>query len=375
MPQSSMKNLLIQNPTLVLALAFVVGWTAHWILGLLFFRSRYFKQEAQIAKQARDLEESRFNLGRTQTDLRSKSDLLDAVQRAKTASEQKALNLESDLNSVRGQLAIAQAEVLSHSAASQAAQNRLVSESERPTSGSTSLFDRSDEWQAPERDAEIATLQGSAKHWENRCAELEADLNDALRERKSLQAGVASAQSVSQSLQAALGSRDSTIAALKADLAQRESERESVANALSSADTERQRLKEQLETARLNQERDLRVRTSSELTRIEQENRDLREEMDSLMKANESLNEQLQARTPTSEEDARSAPKPLVTQPSPQGSTLTSESMLADLENVSRERNELAAELASLKATLASLPAGRKSPTRSNAGPNEPKLL
>ncbi len=463
-----MKNVIIQNPILVLALAFVVGWTVHWILGLLFFRSRYFEQEAQIAKQARDLEESRFNLGRTQTDLRSKSDLLEAVQRAKTAAEQKTQSLESDLHCVRGLMAIAQAEVLTHSAAAQAAQNRLTSETAQPFSGSPSSFDNSPDWHIRERDAAIATLQERAKHWENRSAELEAALKAAQGERIALQAGVATAQSVGQSLQTALGSRDSTISALKADLAQRESERESVANALSSADTERQRLKEQLETARLAQERELRLRTSleslikqreqqlaefeikaeqyqetfneaaaenhrlsdesrrvsaqlsssmasikpleqeiaalrtqlqssrvatdskntgnaqlekdlaarsQELSRIQEENRALREEMDSLLKANESLNEQLQVPSPTTEEAANPAPKPLHAQSSPLESRTTTESILADLDRVSRDRNELAAELASLKATLASLPASRKGSTRSANDPIEPRLL
>ena len=118
-----MKNLLSDHPALTLALVFFVGWTLHWIVGLLFFRTRYFEQEAEIAKLSRDQEDARFQLSRAQTDLQSKADLLDAVQRSKTSFESRVGQVESELRTARGVIAEITALSETHAAAARAALN------------------------------------------------------------------------------------------------------------------------------------------------------------------------------------------------------------------------------------------------------------
>jgi chemotaxis protein MotB len=231
-----MKNLLSEHSGLVLALAFFIGWTIHWVVGLLFFRGRYFQQEAEIAKQARDLEDGRFQLSRTQTDLRSKGDLVDAIQRAKTSLESKVGVLEGDLRTAAGIAAELTARSETHAAAAMAAENRLQFEltqarSEIPSNASVLSSD-------PVREAELATLQCRVVSLENRSSQLNQELEESRQSLRTLTASHSAEQSVRATLARAIEIRDAALVELKTDLEELHSELESSQQHAAAAETE-----------------------------------------------------------------------------------------------------------------------------------------
>lgn len=461
-----MKTLLADHPSLALAFVFLAGWLVHWVVGLLFFRQRYFEQEDRISRQSREIDELRFNLSRTQTDLRSRNDLLDAVQKSKTATEERAAALESDLATARGRIAEVEAETQTHRAAADSALGRLAStEADLLAAQSQPATATSP---GPELEAALLTARAAAQQFQSRTEQLERELKSAASRAVELERAVAASQSVTTTLQSAVGARDASIAKLRAQLADKESERNSVAQALGkldaefeltrrartslegvlkereirlsemerrsqelqesfqataqenqrllaenqrlsalntattsanrSADSERAELTNRtaqlqndlstLRTAALATEArarsleldlaaarkaiadekaaatDLLESQETELKQLRSRTHHLEEELESITRANQSLTEQLADRAePPAPPEAPATPTP------PTAATaapaIDVEALLADFDTLSRERNELAAELAVLKSSADSAPATPKSPRKS----------
>lgn len=345
-----MKTLLSEHLGLVLALVFFLGWTVHWIVGLLFFRERYFEQEALITKQTRALDELRFTLGRAQSDLVSRSDLLEAVQKSRTAAETRVVALEKDLAAARGRLSEFESLARTQADAAQATLNRLATaEAEVHRLQTTPRESTSQE---PELKAELATAHAAVRQWVNRTRALEEEVGAALRRAESLERTLAATESVNASLQSAVRDRDTALAAIKSQLAEREAERSAVSQALAAADAELSRLRKQSAENRSAEAQLGELRARLATTEIELEN---------LACANASLSEQL---------DAAPVAHPIT------DATRDLDALLADLDAVTRERNEFAAELAALRtSTGGSATPGEEaeggSPTASRAS-NQP---
>lgn len=451
-----MKTLLADHPSLALAFVFLAGWLVHWVVGLLFFRQRYFEQEDRISRQSREIDELRFNLSRTQTDLRSRNDLLDAVQKSKTATEERAAALESDLATARGRVAEVEAEAQTHRAAADSALGRLASTEANLLAAQSQPATAT--VPSPELEAALLTARAAAQQFQSRTEQLERELKSAASRAAELERAVAASQSVTTTLQSAVGARDASIAKLRAQLADKESERHSVAQVLGkleaefeltrrartslegvlkereirlsemerrsqelqesfqataqenqrllaenqrlsalntattsanrSADSERAELTNRaaqlqndlstLRTAALATEArarsleqdlaaarkaiadekaaatDLLESQETELKQLRSRTHHLEEELESVTRANQSLTEQLAARPkPTATPETPPAPLAAAT-PHP---AVDVDALVADFDALSRERNELAAELAVLKSTIDSTPA------------------
>lgn len=210
-----MKNLLSEHPALVMALVFFIGWTVHWIVGLLFFRARFFEQDATITRLSRDVDDARFQLTRTQTDLRSKTDLLDAVQKSKSALEQKAHGLAGELLSAQGVAAELAARAETHAAAAATAQNRLQSElaalSTQPQLPPVIPGD-------PILVASLDTLRDKATHLQNRLDETLADIAEATARTVVLERSLAVEKSVRETLARAVQARDESLQEMREEL-------------------------------------------------------------------------------------------------------------------------------------------------------------
>lgn len=268
-----MKNLLSDHPALTLALVFFVGWTLHWIVGLLFFRSRYFEQEAEITRQSKALEDARFQLGRTQTDLQSKADLVEAIQRSKSAVESRVGTLESELRATRGTLAEVTALAETHAAAARAATRSpvLPPHQNPPPSDRNNLYGNPLHSVNPILEARIQTLKARADALESRLQQLTSELTESQGARRDLFAKLAAEQSVRATLTRAIQSRDESITELSDD---REGVKESLMETERSraeALTERDELRAGVLSARGTLEAERKARTQMEQTLKERE--------------------------------------------------------------------------------------------------------
>ena len=99
-----MTNAFLQHPGLSLIGAILVGMMIEWVLEMFFFRGRLIQAEEASRKGLRDLEQSKFQIGRLTEDLRSKSDVLEASQRAKQAAETLSQNQKSRVTEVESNL-------------------------------------------------------------------------------------------------------------------------------------------------------------------------------------------------------------------------------------------------------------------------------
>lgn len=261
-------SLFAQHPWASCVAAFLAGMIVKWLLDLFFLRGQFDQVQQDLARRDREFQDLRFQFNKTQTDFRSKSDLLDAVQKSKAGldAELQAANAEQD------------------------------------------VFRQS-----------IRDLESQA----------------------------AAHKSVVSTLETAVLTRDRRLAELKTLAALADPQRPTAITALADKDKELGHMRSQLESAH-------RIRATAESTagkleselsnarkrigELEGDFRELESELREASKANESLTEQL-----------RILPKAAAPVSSPSESEAT---LLADLEIVGRERNELAAELAVLKAAI-----------------------
>ncbi|MBX3733380.1 MAG: hypothetical protein KF791_12385 [Verrucomicrobiae bacterium] len=89
------------HPILWMLAAFLAGVLAEWILEIFFFRQRLFDAESRARRRGEELDSERFVHGRTQADLRGRTQELEASLRAKLA-------VESRLEETRGRLEVAE---------------------------------------------------------------------------------------------------------------------------------------------------------------------------------------------------------------------------------------------------------------------------
>ncbi|MSU35443.1 MAG: hypothetical protein EXS36_10075 [Pedosphaera sp.] len=274
-------SLFAQHPWASCFATFLAGMIIKWLLDLFFLRGQFDQVRQQLARREREFQDLRVQFGKTQTEFRSKSDLLDAVQKSKAG-----LDAESK--------------------AEQAALSQSIRELESKTEAHQSV---------------ISTLEIAVLARDRSLAELTAS--------------AASADQQRSAAATALADKDKELAHLRSQL-------ESAHRIRATAESSAGRLEGELANAR------------KQIGELEGDFKELEAELRAATKANESLTEQL-----------RILPTTIIPAPSLGASEAA---LLADLETVSRDRNELAAELAALKAATPPHPAVRRNSPKKPSG-------
>ena len=78
-------SLFAQHPWASCFAALLAGMFVKWLLDLFFLRGQFEQTQQDLARREREFQDLRFQFNKTQTEFRSKSDLLAAVQKSKTA--------------------------------------------------------------------------------------------------------------------------------------------------------------------------------------------------------------------------------------------------------------------------------------------------
>ncbi len=368
----SMNALITHYPVPSLLAALLFGMIVKWLLDLFFLRSRVFGLERQVTERERDLTDLRHDHNRALVDLKNRLTELDATQKAKILISASLAARETDLADARRRL--------------------------------TGI------------ESEIQTQREAAEQWRNSFQAREAELALARERMATLDGELAAGTSVYEAVQAAVQARDTQLA----EVISRETELsarleaatatgaaaaqgwEEVRMALEAAErqvkaaaVERGGLEQELAALRVKSdaatkaraaaERELKKRelefaarapeppnpdlaaqltaTEAELVRLSEGRASLEAELAAVSGSHARLEEQLaEARAEARRLEAR-----LEDSPAPEGGTEKDtgfDALLSDLDQMTRERNDLAAEVATLRLTVAGGRPGAASPKR-----------
>ncbi len=350
-------SLFAQHPWAFCFAAFLAGMFIKWLLDLFFLRAQFDQTQQDLSRREREFQDLRFQFNKTQTEFRSKSDLLAAVQKSKAAVDAELQVTGAERTGLRQQLAGAVSTANGYQRELSHGQARLASlEAEHHDQQSRI---QSATLETATLAAELKTAQSATQELRERNRQLEAEHDLFQQSIRGFESDADARQSVVSTLEAAVLARDRTLAELKPSAAAANQKRSAALTALADKDKELAHLRSQLESAH-------RIRATAESTagRLESELthartrmgelagefQELEAELKAATHANESLTEQLRL-VPTAADSAPAA-----------GPRESEAALIADLETVSRERNELAAELAALKAAAPPPPARRSSP-------------
>ncbi len=396
-----MTALVTHHPWLSLLAALLLGMTVEWVLEFLFVRRRMFDLERQLNERERDYTELRHSHGRTLNDLKNKLTELDAVQKARVLAETSAAARDREMATLRtdaegharrladAEAARAGAEARLDEARAALAEAVGTQESAKAEAETTRRRVGDLELQLAEMTARLATESGAVLELRAGCDTRGSEAEAAGAEVARLTAELAARDSALAAVEQALRSRDTSVAALQARVNETEGERASVAAALAGADDEVARLRETVVSlqARLAAAGPLESEKAALATQIsrlqanitastrargeaEERIRSLEAEVERLSQAPDPPDDPATDPAPDSTRIAeleaelaavsasharleaeldslrrQPAPTPPATGP---GGAL--DALLSDLDAVTRERNELAAELASIRA-------------------------
>ncbi len=292
----------LQHAWLWLLALFLTGFLVHWVLELFFFRQRLFDAESRLRRRGEELDSERFAHGRTSVELKSRLEALHAAQRE--ISELVRVREEERKQSITAQKAIANLQ---------------------------------------------AQLLLTESNLESTRAELERAREACIIARKEVEDGVQSreeARATAERATSALAHVRADVAALEGKLKARGEEIRQTNEQWGAAREEALELKEQLaqSSARLNAAQETRKALEKELESREQEVVELREheaDLEAELKATSASHEALENELAkwTASTSAPGA-----------GPSDETGRLMRELEEVTLERNRLAAELAALGA-------------------------
>ncbi len=294
----------LQHAWLWLLALFLTGFLSHWVLELFFFRQRLFDAESRLRRRGEELDSERFAHGRTSVESKARLDALQGAQRE--ISELIRAREEERKQSIVAQKAIAdlQAQLLS-------------------------------------TQSNLELTQAELERTREACAIARKEVEEGVQTREE-------ARTAAERATSALAHVRADVAALEGKLKARGEEIRQTNEQWGAAREEASELKEQLaqSSARLTAAQQTRKALEKELQSREQEVVELREreaDLEAELKATSASHEALE--TELAKWTAHSAPSE-----GTGGQPGEADRLLKELEDVTLERNRLAAELAALGA-------------------------
>lgn len=374
-----MNSFVAHHPLPALLAALLLGMILKWVLDLFLLRERLFRLERDLTRRDREIADLRHEHGRVLTDLKNRLTELDATQKSKAVLATTLAARESDLAAARVRLAeVESAERTARGAAQQWEQSSRLHEGElavardrvaaqeRDLAAAASVHDA---LQAAvlKRDARVSDADEAAR----KAAESEEALAKA---RQELAAAGKARAAVDRELAAAKSAREEAQASatkLQQALAEADQRGSGLQKQLDQALKENARLSKDLTASRAAAEQlELAANTpaapdpglvarvdalGSDLAKAREARAAVEAELGAVSESHARLEQELAA----ARDEVQRLGERLKEQPeelAEVGRDMVMTTMLADLDQLTRERNELAAELASLKAGGGAVP-------------------
>ncbi|KAB2659996.1 MAG: hypothetical protein DVB31_14910 [Verrucomicrobia bacterium] len=371
-----MNSFVAHHPLPCLLAALLLGMTVKWVLDLFFLRARLFGLEHRLTQRDREIADLRHEHGRVLTDLKNRLTELDATQKAKTV-------LNTTLAARVGELADARARSAALDAEAGAARDRSA-ELERELAAGASVHEAL-QAAVQSRDAALDAAKVAATGIEAELAAANAalqkarrDADAAAKDRKVIDRELTAAKALDKELDAANAARAAADALLRqreiaiAELDRRMAE---VQSAYDDAAVENGQIAKELAAVRVElvaaREAVGRLEKTAakpaalgpdpaavariaaledELGRAREARASVEAELGAVSESHARLEQELAAaRAESARLEVRLEAQP--EELAEVGRDLALTTMLSDMDQLSRERNELAAELAALKAS------------------------
>ena len=236
------------NYWLPLFACLIGGMTLKWLLDLFFLRSHLERLERQLSARDAEYTALKHDHSRALTDLKNKLTELDATTKAKALAEGTLAKRDSDITAFRSHLTFTEAELAAGRTRESNLIERLAARELELHTATRSLEFRNTEncevtaalgdlrLRLAEATAGLATQAGALRELHTNFDTISQNARTAAANVSQLEGEIASHQSVATTLSAAIRSRDAQIADLQHRLAALEIERQSIATSLSVAD-------------------------------------------------------------------------------------------------------------------------------------------